>query len=184
MPLDAANRSAIPLKGGYRVETVKGTVRTLGQSRMHMSGHHYAFVKFDVDGGGEVMIEGVAVLNSVGSELEPGVAGTFHIVSNKRASAVVAFEGADGRKGDDVATFRQSILRGNLGIIFFLVAAWVVVSGFAGLILMALFRHAPLVVWILYYTLPPIVIARHFLRRVPSEADIRAAITEATRHAA
>lgn len=184
MPANSPAHQTIPLKGGFRVQSIKGTVRTLGQSRMHMSGHHYAFVKFDVDGGGEVMIEGVAVLNSVGSELEPGVAGTFHIVSNKRASAVVAFEGADGRKGDDVATFRQSILRGNLGIIFFLVAAWVVFSGFAGLILMALFRHAPLVVWILYYLLPPIVIARHFLRRVPSEADIRAAIGAANRQIA
>jgi hypothetical protein len=176
MPLDATNRTAIPLKGGYRVETVKGTVRTLGQSRMHMSGHHYAFVKFDVDGGGEVMIEGVAVLNSVGSELEPGVMGTFHIVSNKRASAVVAFEGTDGRKGDDVATFRKSILRGNLGIIFFLVTAWVVVSSFSGLILMALFRHAPFFVWVLYYIAPPVLIFRHVMKRIPSEAEIRAAI--------
>lgn len=176
MPLDAANRSAIPLKGGFRMETVKGTVRTLGQGRMHMSGHNYAYVKFDLDGDRELMLENVVALNSVGSELEPGVTGTFHVIANKRATSLVAFEGADGRRGDDVAAFQKSIRSGNLGIIFFLVTAWVVVSGFAGLILMALFRHAPFFVWVLYYIAPPVLIFRHVMKRTPSEAEIRAAI--------
>lgn len=125
------------------------------------------------------MPEGVAVLNSVGSELEPGVSGTFHVVENGKASAVVAFEGTDGRKGDDVAAFLKSIRGGTMGIIVFLVAAWAVFSGFAGLILMALFRDAPLAAWLLFYLMPPALIVRHFLRRIPTEAEIRAAIAEA-----
>lgn len=30
--------------GGYSVRTVRGTVRTLGQSRVHMAGHHYSLM--------------------------------------------------------------------------------------------------------------------------------------------
>lgn len=176
MPLDAANHPAIALKGGFRVQAIKGTVRAIGQSRVHMSGHTYAYVTFDLNNGSDFMLENVVVLNRVGSELEPGAAGTFHVVSNKRATSLIAFQAEDGRSRDDVAAFQKSIRSGNLGIIFFLVTAWVVVSGFAGLILMALFRHAPFFVWVLYYIAPPVLIFRHVMKRIPSEAGIRAAI--------
>lgn len=159
------------------MKTVKGTVRTLGQHKMHMRGHVYAFIKFDLEDGRDLMLEDVVVLNSVGSELEPGVAGTFHLVINKRAAALVSFQGADGRRGDDVAVFLKSIRAGKLGIAFFATLACLLVSIFASLILMALFRHTPLVVWILFYTLPPALIFRHLLKSVPGEAEVRAAIT-------
>lgn len=177
MPLDATSHPATELKGGYRLETVKGTVRTLGQHKMHMRGYVYAFIKFDLEDGRDLMLEDVVVLNSVGSELEPGATGTFHLVINKRAAAVVSFLGADGRRGDDIAVFLKSLRAGKMGIAFFASLACLLVSIFASLILMALFRHTPLVVWVLFYTLPPVLIFRHFLKSVPSEADVRTAIT-------
>lgn len=162
--------------GGYRVQTVRGTVRTLGQSRVHMSGLLHSFIKFDLDGGGTFMPERVAVLNSVGSELEPGVSGTFHVVGNGKASAVVAFEGTDGRTGDDVAAFVKSVRGGTIGTAFLMVAACAVLSGFAGLLLMAMFRHAPFAFWLAFYLLPPALIVWGLMRRIPTEAEIRAAI--------
>ena len=181
MPLDAANRAVVSLKGGFRVQTIKGTVRTLGQHRMHMRGHVYAFIKFDLEDGGDMMLEKVVVLNSVGSELEPGVEGTFHVIRNKHATSLIAFEGTNGRRGDDVTAFQKSIRNGKLGSAFFVALMCFLAFNLAGLILMRLFRDAPFFVWVLYYIVPPVLIFRFFLKRVPSETDIRAAIGEASR---
>lgn len=182
--MPAAPLPLVPLKGGFQMQTIRGTVRTLGQNRIHMSGHTYAFVTFDLEGGGDLMLENVVVLNRVGSELEPGTTGTFHVIGNKRATSLIAFESADGRSRDDIPTFRRSIRTGKVGISFFITLACSFVLILSSLILMSLFRHTPFFVWVLYYTLPPILIFRFFMGHVPSESDIRAAIAETNRQAA
>lgn len=162
MPLDAANRNAVPLKGGYRVETVKGTVRTLGQSEIKLSGHTYAYIKLDLDDGGDLMVDKVAVLNSVGSELTAESAGTFHFLCNNKGSSLVAFKGDGGCRGDDIAeTARQ--MRGQ---------KWKLVSMAA---VVSLFLVASIVGSIVA-PITAVLGVYLALKPVPSEADIRSAI--------
>lgn len=162
MHFDAANHSAVPLRGGYRVETVKGTVRTLGQSEIKLSGHTYAYIKLDLDDGGELMVDKVAVLNSVGSELTAESAGTFHLLRNSKGSSLVAFKGDGGCRGDDIAETARQMRRQKWKLVSM---AAVVSVGAVATIIGSIAAPIP-AVWGVYLALKP----------VPSEADIRAAI--------